>query len=104
LWDLPQFSWQAVSRESFIALVGLTVFATIGAFLCYNYALTRIPAGRAAVCINGIPLVTACGAWLLLGESLTKVQLVGGAVVLVAVFLANCPSQSTSMEEVVKEV
>jgi drug/metabolite transporter (DMT)-like permease len=89
LWDLPGFDWRAVTRESFIALLVLTVFATIGAFICYNYALTRIPAAQAAVCINGIPLVTACGAWVLLGETLTLMQLLGGALVLVAVLLAN---------------
>lgn len=89
LWDLPKFNRQTVSDESLIALIVLTVFATIGAFFCYNYALTRIPAAQAAVCINGIPLVTACGAWVLLGETLSAVQLTGGAIILVAVFLAN---------------
>jgi drug/metabolite transporter (DMT)-like permease len=89
LWDLPKLNWQAVSNESLIALIVLTIFATIVAFICYNYALTRIPAAQAAVCINGIPLVTACGAWIILGETLAPVQLMGGALVLAAVILAN---------------
>ena len=89
LWDLPELSRQTVSDDSLIALIILTVFATIGAFFCYNYALTKISAARAAVCINGIPLVTACGAWALLGETLSAVQLMGGGLVLVAVFMAN---------------
>lgn len=89
LWDLPKLNWQEVSNESLFALVVLTVFATIIAFVCYNYALTKIPAAQAAVFINGIPLVTACGAWALLGETLSLVQLAGGALVLIAVLLAN---------------
>ncbi len=89
LWDLPHLDWQSVTKNSLMALIVLTIFATIGAFLCYNFALTRIPAAQAAVCINGIPLVTACGAWVLLGETLTSMQFFGGALVLVAVFLAN---------------
>ncbi len=89
LWDLPKLHWSAVSQESLIALIVLTIFATIVAFLCYNYALTRIPAAQAAVCINGIPLVTAAGAWLLLGETLALLQMAGGALVLSAVLLAN---------------
>ncbi|MGB3223442.1 MAG: DMT family transporter [Desulforhopalus sp.] len=89
LWDLPHLDWQSVTKDSLMALIVLTIFATIGAFLCYNFALTRIPAAQAAVCINGIPLVTACGAWVLLGETLTSMQLLGGALVLLAVFLAN---------------
>ncbi|MBM9603746.1 DMT family transporter [Desulfopila inferna] len=104
LWDLPKFNWEAVSADSVIALIGLTLFATIGAFLCYNYALTKIPAARASVCINGIPMVTALGAWVLLGESLTTVQLFGGVVVLVAVFLANHAPRSQAIAKIVAEV
>ena len=94
LWDLPKFDWQKVSSESLIAVFALTIFATIGGFICYNYALIRIPAAQAAVCINGIPLVTACGAWVLLGETLTAVQLIGGAMVLFAVLLDQPFSQN----------
>ncbi len=100
LWDLPQLQWSAVSKESFIALIVLTIFATIAAFFCYNYALTKIPAAQAAVCINGIPLVTACGAWILLGETLSAMQLMGGLLVLVAVFLANHKSGIKAIPEI----
>ncbi len=89
LYDLPTVNWGAVTGEGIAALVALTIFATIGAFLCYNYALHRIPAARAAVCLNGIPVVTALGAWLLLGETVTLLQLIGGIIVLAAVVLAN---------------
>jgi drug/metabolite transporter (DMT)-like permease len=94
LYDLPEFQWQAVTREGFIALIALTIFATIGAFLCYNFALSRIPAARAAVCLNGIPVVTAFGAWVLLGETLSPLQFLGGGIVLSAVYLANVPHRT----------
>ena len=97
LWDLPKLHWSAVSSESLIALLVLTIFATIVAFLCYNYALTKIPAAQAAVCINGIPLVTAAGAWLLLGETLALLQMAGGALVLGAVLLANHPPKNAKI-------
>ena len=63
----------------------------LGAFLCYNFALTQVPASRAAVFVNGIPVVTAIGAWVLLAERLTEVQAGGGLLVLAAVFLTNLP-------------
>lgn len=97
LWDLPKLHWSAVSSESLIALLVLTIFATIVAFLCYNYALTKIPAAQAAVCINGIPLVTAAGAWLLLGETLALLQMAGGGLVLGAVLLANHPPKNAQI-------
>lgn len=89
LWELPGVEWSAVSGRSLVSLVYLTLCATCAAFLFYNYALTRIPAGRAAVFINGIPVVTAVAAWILLGEMLTHLQVGGGVLVLTAVFLAN---------------
>ncbi len=95
LWDLPKLHWNEIRMDSIIAVIGLTVFATIGAFLCYNYALTKIPAARAAVCINGIPLVTVFGAWILLGETLSMLQFAGGGIVLISVFLANHTPKSS---------
>jgi drug/metabolite transporter (DMT)-like permease len=100
LWDLPRLHWSEVSRESLIALVLLTLFATIGAFLCYNFALSRIPAARAAVCINAIPLVTTFGAWLILDERLTAMQCLGGAIVLGAVYLANRSPDEVAAKQV----
>jgi drug/metabolite transporter (DMT)-like permease len=91
IYTLPQIEWNTVTTDAFTAVIALTVFSTTGAFLCYNYALTKIPAAQAAVCLNGIPLITACGAWLILGEQLTPVQLAGGTIVLAAVYLANIP-------------
>ncbi len=87
--DLPTLSWAAVSTRSIVALLYLTVFATVAAFFFYNYALTKIPASRASIFINGIPVVTALGAWIILGERLTLLQLAGGALVLAAVFITN---------------
>jgi drug/metabolite transporter (DMT)-like permease len=95
LLELPKTQWSTVSGRSLGALAYLTVFATFGAFLCYNYGLTKIPASKASVFINGIPVVTALGAWLLLGENLTMVQATGGLLVLLGVYLANLPGSQT---------
>ncbi len=92
LWELPSIQWSAVSTGSLAALIYLTLFATITAFLCYNYALTQVPASRAAIFINCIPVVTALGAWIILGELLTPLQIAGGALVIFAVGMANLPA------------
>ncbi len=98
LYTLPRVNWHSVTSDAIIAVTALTIFATIGAFLCYNYALTKIPASRVSVCINGIPLVTACGAWILLGEQLAPLQFLGGGIVIAAVFLANVNGVKNSDE------
>jgi len=95
--DFPTLSWAAISGRSLIALLYLTIFATVTAFFCYNFALSRIPAARAAIFINGIPVVTAIGAWIILGERLTSLQLSGGGLVLVAVFITNFMNRSKAV-------
>ena len=89
LLEIPAFLWAAISPRSLVALLYLTVFATVAAFFFYNYALTKITASRAAIFINGIPVVTALGARVILGERLTLLQGAGGTLVLAAVFITN---------------
>jgi drug/metabolite transporter (DMT)-like permease len=91
LWELPNVKWMMISSRSIEALAFLTFFSTAGAFLCYNYALSKVPATKASVFINGIPVVTAFGAWIILGEKLTLMQAWGGVLVLLGVFLTNFP-------------
>lgn len=99
LWELPELQWSSISGRSLVALAYLTVFATFGAFLCYNYGLTKVPASRASVFINGIPVVTALGAWLLLDEKLTMLQITGGLLVLFGVYLANLSGTQTEPQK-----
>ncbi|MBW2658787.1 MAG: EamA family transporter [Deltaproteobacteria bacterium] len=99
LFTMPKIQWSTVTANAYSAVIALTIFSTIGAFLCYNYALTKIPATQAAVCLNAIPLITAGGAWLILGEQLTPIQFAGGAVVITAVYLANIPVSPHSRKD-----
>jgi drug/metabolite transporter (DMT)-like permease len=90
-WEFPEVQWSLMSGRSIMALGYLTIFATIAAYLFYNHALTKIPAARAAVFINGIPLVTIAGAWFFLEETLTILQAGGGFLVLAAIFITSFP-------------
>lgn len=80
---------RAILPESVAAVVFLAAGATIGGFLCYNWALSKVLASKAAIFINGIPVVTAIGAWILLGERLTPMQLAGAGLVMFAVWLTS---------------
>lgn len=81
-------AWSQVSALAVGSVVFLALGATVGAFLCYNYALRKVTASRASIYINGIPVVTTLAAWIGLGETLTAIQLLGGAVVVVSVYLS----------------
>jgi drug/metabolite transporter (DMT)-like permease len=89
LRELPQIQWSAVYGRSWVALACLAVFATIGAFLSFNYALSKLSASRTAIFLNCVPVVTALGAWIILGERLSLMQFLGGGLVLGAVYLTN---------------
>jgi drug/metabolite transporter (DMT)-like permease len=95
-WEFPEVQWSLITGRSMAALIYLTIFATIAAYLFYNHALTKIPAARAAVFINGIPLVTIAGSWFLLEETLTLVQTGGGFLVLTAIFFTIFPDLKTA--------
>lgn len=104
LWELPDLQLSSVSTHSLIALICLSIFATIGAFLCYNFALTKISATRASIYINGIPLVTISGGWLILGESLTVTQVFGAILIFLSVYLVSHKSRLQPDSLVVQEV
>lgn len=91
IWDMRSITLVDITARSLGALIYLAIFATIVAFLCYNWALPKVSTSRAAVFINGVPVVTTLGAWLILGEKLTMFQAMGGLLVLFGVYLANLP-------------
>lgn len=91
--------WAQVSLQSIGALVFLAIFSSVLAFLFYNYALSQIPASRAAIYLNGIPVVTAIGAWTILGERLNLLQGAGALLVVTAVMLANSNDTNKSSVE-----
>jgi len=78
-----------VQTSSVGALIYLAAGATVGGFLSYNYALSKVSATKASIFINGIPVVTALGAWAILGERLTTPQLLGAALVIAAVSITG---------------
>ncbi len=103
-WELPDIKWTDTNLQAVLALAVLTLCATIGAFLCYNFALSRIPATTASIFLNGIPVVTAIAAWALLGEQLTLFQITGGFIVLLAVYLTTTNNNSPPRKAVISEL
>jgi len=97
--ELNEINWNIIQLNAIAAVVSLAIFASIGAFLCYNYALAKISATQASVFLNGVPVVTVISAWFILGEKMTLIQLLGGFVVLLGVFLANSIKQKSKIQE-----
>jgi drug/metabolite transporter (DMT)-like permease len=70
-------------------LAGVVLIGTIVPFLLLVGALRHIPATRAGVTAMFEPVAGALVAWAWLGESLSTTQLIGGAIVLTGILLAQ---------------
>ncbi|HUG56321.1 MAG TPA: EamA family transporter [Candidatus Limnocylindrales bacterium] len=87
LWTLP---WDVVAVPATAALVaGVVVVASVLPFTLTFAALSLIPAARVGLTATAEPVVGALAAYLLLGERLEPPQLLGGAVVLVGIGIAQ---------------
>ncbi|MFZ5428400.1 MAG: DMT family transporter [Thermodesulfobacteriota bacterium] len=82
--DMPDLA--AVPASGLAAVACLGLFATVGAFLAYNYALSKVPAATASMFINAVPVVAVFGANLALGETVTAAQVAGGTLILASVY------------------
>ena len=67
----------------------LAVLGTVVAFYWYYQGLKILGPARASIFINFVPVVAVLLAAVLLGEPLSVSLLVGGALVVMGVFLTN---------------
>ncbi|MEV7357884.1 DMT family transporter [Kitasatospora sp. NPDC091276] len=97
LFSLPLFVGQWVISGSlvtggarplhWIVAAGVCGGGLAGAFLMYNYAVTRTPVTTAGVLLNIIPVFGLAFAVALLGERIDVWQYVGAALILAGIFL-----------------
>lgn len=99
LWNFPteiftaQLSLEELSPGNYIVgwqLIGvLIVFGSILPYLFITYGVKRIPASQASVIAMLEPVIAGGIAWLVLSEELTPLQILGGATVLVGIYLTE---------------
>jgi drug/metabolite transporter (DMT)-like permease len=77
------------SNKTWSALIGLGLVSHMGGWLAINYALGHLRAAPVSVSLLGQAIVTALLSIPLLGEALSVHQMVGGAIVLGGIYLAN---------------
>ena len=75
--------------REFLLFVALAVVPTLGGHTVLNWALEWVPASVVSVSILGEPVGASLLAWLLLGEAPSPVELAGGALTLVGLFVAT---------------
>lgn len=75
------------------AVVYVGICRSVGANLCYTYALRKVPVAIATLFTNGTALVTAFFACLLLNESLQPFHAIAAALILTGVTIATRSQQ-----------
>ncbi|MDJ0666857.1 MAG: DMT family transporter [Desulfobacterales bacterium] len=75
------------SAETWAAFGGMAVLSQLVGHTSYNWALKWIRTSTVAVSLLGEPIGASLLAWLLFGETLTIAKLVGGGLILAAIYL-----------------
>lgn len=71
------------------AIIYLGLAVTLFAYGFYNFALSRMDAGKAAIYVNLIPLFTMLFGWLIFKESFTLFQYLAGLLIFFGVGLSQ---------------
>ncbi len=77
----------SIDAAQALGLAYLGIFPSVIALLLYSSAIGDVGPTRAAVFLNLLPVFTMLGAWLLLGEVITWIQVTGSLVVIGGVML-----------------
>ncbi|MFD2681998.1 DMT family transporter [Bacillus seohaeanensis] len=77
-----------LSKEAVIGVVYIALFPSVGSFIFWNISLRHLDASKAGIYMYLITIFTAILSFLL-GETITLVQIVGGFLVFIGVYLTN---------------
>jgi drug/metabolite transporter (DMT)-like permease len=77
------------SARSWAALLGLALVSQLGGWFAINYALGYMRAAVVSISLLGQPVFTAIFSILLLHEQLTAAHIIGGALVLLGIYVVN---------------
>lgn len=83
------FTWMHFSAGAWVGVAYLGAFVSMGAFGLYAMALHRMPASRASIAINAVPLVALLAGWAGLHETLGMVQVLGCLAIAAGVALGQ---------------
>lgn len=81
LWREPQFP---ATAGGWAAVAAIALASTVVAILAFFAGLKRVGPAVASIVSTLEPVVTVTLAWIVLGETLSAIQLLGGALVLAA--------------------
>jgi drug/metabolite transporter (DMT)-like permease len=99
LFDMREFATAEHTFQSVLPVFGLSLFASCGAFILFAFSVRHIGISKANVFTNCIPIFTAFFSWLFTGEKLTLQSVIGIAIVIAGLFLAQSPGRKRELDD-----
>jgi drug/metabolite transporter (DMT)-like permease len=88
-FEFSDFTHVQFNAEAFGAIIKLAIFASTFAFILFTYSIRNIGINKSNIFINVIPVFVAVFAYFILGDQLNFHQMIGIAIVISGLFLAQ---------------
>jgi len=88
-FEMNDFTQVPFHAEAFWAIIKLAIFASTFAFILFTYSVRNLGINKSNIFINVIPVFVAVIAYVVLGDQLNFHQMVGIAIVISGLFLAQ---------------
>ncbi|MBC8004507.1 MAG: DMT family transporter [Verrucomicrobia bacterium] len=88
-FEYNDFTQVPFNEKAFGAIIKLAIFASTFAFILFTYSIRTMGINKSNVFINAIPVFVAVFAYFILGDRLDYHQMVGIAIVISGLFLAQ---------------
>lgn len=89
LWELHEVGGFTINLANLSAIIYTALFASLVAYLAWNYGVAVLGASRASLTTYLMPVFTALLGWLLLGENLQLFHWLGAAMIFAGLLLAT---------------
>jgi drug/metabolite transporter (DMT)-like permease len=95
--DLLELEWAVIPAKAWAATVYAGVLSIGLAYMIYYYGVSRIGNTRTASYSNIVPVIALVAAWLWLGEIPKLVQMVGAAIIISGVTVAQSAARTEAV-------
>ena len=96
--SLGQQNWSAISANSWLGLA-FSAFLAIGlGYVIWYTGVSRIGSARTSLYDNLVTVFAVAAAWILLGENMTVIQIVGAVLVFVSLYAVRRKTRSKTSQ------
>ncbi|MBQ3696116.1 MAG: DMT family transporter [Alphaproteobacteria bacterium] len=99
LFCLPMFVWDTIynplnfktnfTQEIIWIVMGLGVFNSLIAYLCWNHAMDKADPVKVGMIYYLMPVFSTLESWLILGEGIHPIHVIGAIIIFIGIFYSN---------------